>query len=232
MTPPHRPATAPNFDRVAAIYRWGEWISFGPWLSRCRLAFLHRLGDARRALIIGDGDGRFTARLLRNHPSVEIDTVDSSRAMLKSLLRRAGQHRARVHPQLMDARQWQCAGPPRYDLVVTHFFLDCLSTEEIRALAAAVRPSLKPDARWLVSEFAIPPGRFGRLVAAPLVWLLYWVFGLLTGLSVRRLPDYRAALRASGFDLVESRTWLRGLLVSELWNLERQNKNRLKTPMG
>jgi SAM-dependent methyltransferase len=217
MTPPHRPATAPNFDRVAAIYRWGEWISFGPWLSRCRLAFLHRLGDARRALIIGDGDGRFAARLLRRNPAIEIDAIDSSPAMLQALLRRAGQHRARVHPQPVDARQWQCAGPPRYDLVTTHFFLDCLSTEEIRVLATAVRPCLQPGARWLLSEFAIPPGRFGRLVAAPLVSLLYWVFGLLTGLSVRRLPNYRAALRASGFEFVESRIFLRGLLVSELW---------------
>src|SRR6185437_1080687 len=57
----------PKFDRLARVYRWMEWLSFGPYLSRCRRAFLPQLRDARRALVLGDGDGRFTAALLRRN---------------------------------------------------------------------------------------------------------------------------------------------------------------------
>lgn len=220
MTGPTLSPRTPNFDRVAAIYRWGEWISFGPWLSRCRRTFLARALASRRALIFGDGDGRFTARLLRLNPTIEIYAIDSSPAMLRALLRRAGPHRARVHPQLMDARQWRWSGPHRYDLVVSHFFLDCFTTAEIRALASAIRPSLVPGALWITSEFAIPSGRFGHLLAAPLIAALYRMFGLLTGLRLRHLPDHQSALRESGFHLAEGRAWLRGLLISELWILD------------
>ena len=209
----------PDFDRLARIYRWMEWLSFGPWLSRCRRVFLEHLADRRSSLIIGDGDGRFTSLLLRANPRIEVDAVDASPAMLQALVRRAGVHGNRLRTYPVDARQWQPPEDRGYDLVVTHFFLDCLTTAEIERLAKTLRPSLAPGALWVVSEFFIPPGPFGRQIAEPLVSFLYAAFGLLTGLTVRRLPDERAALRSAGFRLVESRALLCGLLRGELWQL-------------
>ena len=139
--------------------------------------------------------------------------------MLRALLRRARQHASRVSAHCADARDWQPANPP-YDLVASHFFLDCLTTEEIRALAAKLRDAVSPSAMWIVSEFAVPRSRFGRFVARPLVWLLYRAFGLLTGLRVRGLPDHQAALRKAGFTLAQHQSWLCGLLVSEMWRCQ------------
>jgi SAM-dependent methyltransferase len=162
----------PNFNRLARIYRWMELASFGPWLWWCRCTYLDSLTECRRALVIGDGDGRFTARLLHTNPAIQTDAVDASTAMLASLLRRAGSDTYRVRTFCADARQWQPANPP-YDLIVTHFFLDCLTRDEIQSLAATLHKVAFPQALWLVSEFAIPAGWFGRLVARPLVWCLY-----------------------------------------------------------
>src|ERR1019366_262867 len=149
----------PNFDRLARLYRWMEIASFGPWLWRCRCAFLGELGRCRRALVLGDGDGRFTALLRRANPDIQVDAVDASPAMLRALVRRAGPHAARVHAHVADARQWGPRPPAQtqpYDLIVTHFFLDCLTTGEIASLAATVGPALTWDALWVVSEFAVP----------------------------------------------------------------------------
>lgn len=211
----------PNFNRLAGLYRWMELASFGPFLWWCRCAFLDDLGACRRALILGDGDGRFTARLLRSNPDIQIDAVDASPAMLHSLARRASPHTDRLRTHLADARQWQpdeLQDAPPYDLVVTNFFLDCLTTDEVQALAARLRPALSPNTLWLVSEFDLPPGWYGRLVARPIIQSLYLAFGWLTGLAVRALPDHPSALRASGFALHKRRAWLAGLLVSELWS--------------
>jgi SAM-dependent methyltransferase len=212
MNPP------PDFDRLARIYRGLELASFGPWLWRCRCTFLGELADSRRALVLGDGDGRFTARLLRDSPQIHVDAIDASPEMLRALVRRAGPGAPRLSTHAADVRTWEPAQPLPFDLVVTNFFLDCLTTTEICSLASRLRPSLTHDAIWVVSEFAIPAGSFGRLVAQPVVSILYRVFGLLTGLAVRRLPDHRAALEQSGFIRRQNRTWLRGLLVSELWS--------------
>lgn len=205
-----------KFDRLARLYRWMELFTFGPWLARCRCAYLGDLVACRRAAVLGDGDGRFTAQLLHSNASIEVDAVDASPAMLGALFRCAGPHASRVRAHCADAREWQPASP-LYDLAATHFFLDCLTREEVHALAEKLRGALSPSALWVVSEFAIPPGAFGRWVARPVVWLLYRAFGLLTGLAVRTLPDYAAALRAAGFKLRKRRSFLRGLVVAEIW---------------
>jgi SAM-dependent methyltransferase len=213
-----RPATAPDFDRLTLVYCWMEWLTFGPFLSRCRCAFLDRLSQHRNALILGDGDGRFTARLLAANPAILVDAVDASPAMLSELLRRAGSHRSRIQTQVADIRAWN---PSRraYDLVVTHFFLDCLTTAEVASLAAQIRPCLLPHAAWVVSEFDLPANRIGRWIARPLIALLYRAFAVLTGLGIRALPDYRKALSQSGFVLKHRQKQLAGLLVSEWWQL-------------
>jgi hypothetical protein len=213
-----------DFDRVAGPYRWMEYLSFGPMLQWCRCAHLERAAGARRALVLGDGDGRFTHRLLLQNPEVQVLAVDGSAAMLRALLRRAGRNAGRVTTENVDLRIWEPAPvatrgeyDPKHDLVASHFFLDCLTTDEVCALAGRVRKVVTPGAIWLVSEFSIPEGRFGRFVARPLVWGLYWVFSRLTGLAVRTLPDHQSALRSAGFALIERRKLLLGLLVSEAW---------------
>jgi SAM-dependent methyltransferase len=213
----------PNFDRLAAPYRWMEALSFGPWLWRCRCAFLGQMKSARRALVLGDGDGRFTARLLQENPTVRVDAVDISPAMLEALVRRAEKDGLRVKAIVADLRAWSPdptmnEGGWGYDLVVTHFVLDCLTTDEVEGLASRIRPFLAQDAVWVVAEFVIPEGRFGRWVARPIVGMLYGVFALITGLRVRALPDHAGALERAGFQLRPPKKWLGGLLLSECWD--------------
>ena len=210
MNPP------PNFDRLARLYLWMELVSFGPWLMLCRYAFLSECRAASHALALGDGDGRFTARLLGENSAIQIDAVDSSPAMLEALVGRSCPHTARISAVKADVRSWQPENPP-YDLIVSHFVLDCLTTEEVQSLTSKLACAVSPGSLWIVSEFAVPANWFGWLVARPVVWALYRVFGWLTGLQARSLPDHSIALRQAGFILQERKRWLGGLLISELW---------------
>lgn len=206
----------PDLNRLAVLYPWMEALTFGPWLARCRSTYLAEMRHCRRALVLGDGDGRFTARLLRVNPKVEIDAVDASTAMLREMIRRAGAEAVRVRAHCADVRLWQPANPP-YDLVAAHFFLDFLTLEEVRNLASKLRGVLSPSALWAVSEFVIPKSGWGRWVAPPVVTGLYLGFHWLTGLTVRELPDHPAALSEAGFNLQSRRAMLGGLLAAELW---------------
>ena len=217
MSAPPVSGSAPDFNGLAGIYRWLEYLSFGPFLWRSRVAFLPRLAQCRRALILGDGDGRFTARLMRENPGIEVTAVDASERMMDALRGRSVPYAERVATQVADIRCWRPAESQCFDLVVTHFFLDCLSTEEVRGLAQRLGPAMAPDALWVVSEFAVPEGFFGRAVAAPLVAVLYGTFRVLTGLRVQSLPGYEQALMSAGWSLEGECKLLHGLLVSELW---------------
>jgi ubiquinone/menaquinone biosynthesis C-methylase UbiE len=208
-----------NFDSVARPYRWLEYMSFGPWLGRCRNAQLVHLSGARHALLLGDGDGRFLARLLAANPTLTADVVDSSQAMLSLLdqrIRRCGpqaSHRIRLHHA--DALDWKPSG--NYDLIVSHFFLDCFSPEQLVQLFATVLPHALPGAQWVVSEFAIPANAFAALLSRGIVGFLYRTFGMLTGLPIRALPDYATLLLRRGLAPTHDRRYLAGLLCSQIW---------------
>jgi ubiquinone/menaquinone biosynthesis C-methylase UbiE len=206
-----------NFDRVARPYRWLEYLSFGPWLARCRRAHLAHLAQARHALVLGDGDGRFLERLLAVNPTLTADVVDSSLSMLRLLERRVRRSRPRIRVHHQDALAWSPTGS--YDLIVSHFFLDCFFPTELEQLLDRVLPHATSGAQWVISEFAIPHNALAAYFAGRLIGLLYLVFGWLTGLRVRRLPDYDAALLRRGLILQHDRRSLGGLLCSEIWLL-------------
>jgi hypothetical protein len=218
----------PNFDHLARPYRWMERLTFGPLLQQARTHFLPRLSECNNALVLGDGDGRFTAELLRRYPRIQVYAVDGSAAMLRSLEDRSRAYAGRVKTELADLRSWQPNAQIRYDVVVAHFFLDCLNTGEISSLARRLAPVTEPDALWLVSDFAIPDSRFGRMLAAPLVGGLYLAFRMLTGLEAGKLPDHAAALDSAGWALDTHATRLRGLLISQLW---RKRENWMINPV-
>jgi ubiquinone/menaquinone biosynthesis C-methylase UbiE len=210
-----------NFDPVARIYRWLEYLSFGPWLARCRDAQLAHLTPARRALLLGDGDGRFLQHLLAVNPELHADVVDSSRSMLTILdrrVRRTGGDKISLH--LADALEWEPTGHyGHYDLIVSHFFLDCFFPDQLEQLFDRVLPHAQPGAQWVVSEFAIPRNPLTAFLARGIIASLYRVFGLLTGLPVRSLPVYAESMRRRGLVLSHERCFLAGLLRSELWTL-------------
>ncbi len=216
----------PQFDRVAAIYQTGEYLSFGPLLERCRFWFIPELAASRRALILGDGDGRFLARLLAAAPGLHAHAVDASPAMLRRLrarVTRAGAA-ARLTTTSADIRTFR---PPARgfsgacDLVASHFFFDCLTPGETDALVTRLRPHLAPGTAWVVSEFEISgAGPLRAAVCRFIIAGLYAAFRVLTGLRVCQIPPWRESLMRAGFVRMASRSHLGGLLVSELWQLQ------------
>lgn len=210
-----------NFDALAGFYRWMEYFSFGPMLERCRFHFLPRYVNARHALILGDGDGRFTARFLAANRTVQADAVDASAALLSALRRRACSADLHAETRLRtvhaDLRRWS-PSETNYDLVASHFFLDCLTDVDVEKLIARTLPHITDHATWLISEFAVPDGRVRGTLARVLIRFLYFAFAAMTRLRVSELPDYATALARHGFHRQERTTFLGGLLITEIWS--------------
>ena len=185
---------------IVLLYRWLEYMSFGPWLARCRSAQLTHLTSARRALLLGDGDGRFLARLLAANPTLTADVVDSSHAMLTLLDRRLRS------PASISA--FTCTTPMRrngipqdpaistssFSSLLPRLFFPSPAGTPVRRLL----PHALPGARWVISEFAIPRNPVAAWLARGIIRGLYQAFGWITGLRVRALPDYAPSLRRRG----------------------------------
>ena len=198
-----------NCDLIAPHYWWIEKLGMGRTLERRRRWFLPEIQNTRRALLLGDGDGRFLKELLRHNAVVRADYVDLSRRMLKLARMRAGT--ARVSYREDDAL---AAEFPRneYDLIATHFFFDCFNAGELEKLIGRTSEAARPGAQWIVSEFCVTSLPAGLLVRA-----LYLFFRITTGLKTRNLADHRPILRSHGFRLARASHSRGGLVVSELW---------------
>jgi ubiquinone/menaquinone biosynthesis C-methylase UbiE len=171
-------------------------------------------------LILGEGDGRFVARLAAHYPDITIDVFDTSREMLR--LARQRIHTAGISPSSSIAFHHEDARTASfpdsaYDLVVTHFFFDVFSAAELSPLIHRVAQALRPNGIWLISEFDLPEGGARRLFARFWIRVMYLFFRCATGLRNQRLPDWRQQLTAAGFHPRTQQHLANGFLASELW---------------
>jgi ubiquinone/menaquinone biosynthesis C-methylase UbiE len=209
-----------SFDSIAPAYRTLETIAFGGDLQRARVACLGEIGAPRRALIIGEGNGRFLCKLLRRHEQVEVDCVDASGRMLKlarqRLERRLPADATRVHFIHQNITSWS---PPEasYDLIATHFFLDCFAGDRLADVVAKLSRAATSSATWLLADFCLPTGGFARIRARLWLAAMYRFFHFTAGIEARELEDPSPFLRTAGFALVSQHLFGCGMVKSEIW---------------
>lgn len=209
-----------SFDPVAPWYQTLERIAFGDNLQRCRVACLGEIVTPQRALIVGEGDGRFLGDLLRFHPEIEVDCLDGSWRMLqlarkrveRELPERAGCVRF-LHQSITS---W--AAPERhYDLLVTHFVLDCFPEAALSGVIKKLAGAATDDANWLLADFCIPANGMARLRARAWLAAMYLFFRITARIQASELVDPTPFMRTEGFGLARQHFFRKGLLKSERW---------------
>jgi ubiquinone/menaquinone biosynthesis C-methylase UbiE len=204
--------SAANFDRLARVYRWLEYVAFGRDLERARTCYLDRLSACRSILVLGEGDGRCLAQLVRLAPEARIECIDASRAMLdRAAARLDPAARARVTFTCADAFTLSF-DPHRYEAVLTLFFLDCFNDDDVALLVQRIAPALRPGGFWLFADFVEPARGFARWRARVWLAVLYAFFRWQTGLHTRVLPASEAILRRAGLVEIATRTFQDGLV--------------------
>jgi ubiquinone/menaquinone biosynthesis C-methylase UbiE len=104
-----------------------------------------------------------------------------------------------------------------YDLIVTHFFLDCFAGAELCEVVKKVAAAATVDASWLLADFHFPHSGWRRFHASLWIRAMYLFFRLTTGLKTRNLDDPSALLCESGFECVRQQQSRFGMIKSELW---------------
>ena len=209
-----------SFDVLAPCYGTLERIAFGADLQSCRVACLSEIDPPRRALIAGEGNGRFLCELLRMHPEVEVDCLDASQQMLQLARQRVDQelpdHAKRVRFLHEEITSW-AVPERRYDLLVTHFFLDCFPEPVLTGVIKKLAHSARRDATWLLADFCIPRPGMARLRAHAWLAAMYFFFRITARIEASELIDPTAIMHAEGFALTRSHLFRKGILKSEMW---------------
>ena len=208
-----------SFDLLARHYRWMECVLAGGKLQRCRTAFVPETRAARAVLILGEGNGRFLQAFRRVNGAAHVLCVDSSEPMLLQARRRLSKSGLALEGTefvVADALEWDFP-EDAFDLIVTNFFLDCFSREELVSLVEKISKAARSEAAWIISDFQIPPQGLARFRARVIHWLMYLFFRCVTDLSAKRLSDPDAHLVRGGFRLKDRRLSDWDLLRADLW---------------
>lgn len=205
-----------SYDRLARPYALIERFAFASQLQEARTRLIPRLPKLRRALLVGEGDGRFLEALLAARPSLRITVVDASAGMIERAAARVGPT-DRVEYLCTDVRQAQL---PRhaFDLAVTHFFFDGFARTAQIEIAARLAEALTSRASWLVAEFCPPTAGFAGLRAHAWLTAMYAFFAAATEIEARRLDAHGPALLEQGFEPLVSEPACRRLARTELWS--------------
>jgi len=213
-----------SFDVLAPHYRWMEFVSAGEKLQRCRTAFLDRVVGANRILILGEGNGRFLLECRRKLPDAKITVVDASAQMLaraRKRLERRGIDAGRIDFVRGDALAWTPEAGA-FDLIVTHFFLDCFRADQLEPLIVRLARAGAPRANWLLSDFQSAPAGLARFRSKLILWLMYRFFEAVTRLPASALTPPDVFIERHGFKLREREVFDWGLLHSDRWQLAGQ----------
>lgn len=203
-----------NCDFIAPFYWLMETAVFGKRLQQHRTAYLGAAANASRVLVLGDGDGRFTQALIQTYPDLEIDSIELSRGMLSQARKRVSS--SSVHLMQGDALQYPFPDA-YYDLVYTHFFLDCFDTLTLTKLIASIARASRPESTWIVSDFRQLHQGWRKIFSSFWLAIMYLFFRLATGLKTQRLPDHVFAMKANGFELHKQKLSWAGFIASEWW---------------
>lgn len=222
-----------SFDSLARSYRALEFVAFGRDLERARFCLLDRLAHCREILVLGEGDGRCLARLVKVAPTARIHCLDASAAMLACAEARIAGTEARGRVTFECTDIFAASLPPaRFDAVITCFFLDCFTADQTAAIVSRVSASLRPTAQWLFADFSLPAHGLARWRARAWLAILYTFFRLQTRLQAHVLPPSEHLIQHAGFQPLETRSFQLGLLRTVLFARPALHESADNAPLG
>lgn len=209
-----------NFDGVASSYLFLETITFGNQLQKCRTSMISHLTNSKRALVLGEGNGRFLEAFCKANPLAEILVIDESPRMLDLAKRRI----ANANPPINNQIEFRCANvfeilplTGTFDLIVCNFFLDCFTSSEIGHLMGLFRQMLFGEGLLVVGDFRKPHSIFGKIIGEFILKFMHVFFQKTAGISATELTDLHAILLERSFQKAVEKKLFFGFLNSSIW---------------
>ncbi|GGG36596.1 class I SAM-dependent methyltransferase [Hymenobacter glacieicola] len=206
-----------GFDFVASFYDPLARLVYGRSLQRAQQAALYTgLPDGLpHVLIIGGGTGWVLGQVLRLQPKARVVYVEASARMLARSKAWARRHLPQHLGQIEFRLGTEASLPPSscFDAVVTFFFLDLFEPVRLRSITERLGSLLTPGGRWLLADFARPRTWWQHV----LLTLMYWFFGLTTGIRARRRPPIEDELARLGRVSTPAGQFFGGMVAASVW---------------
>ena len=169
-------------------------------LHSSQIHFLDKLPKLSKALVLGGGTGKFLVALLLSDKVERVVYVDISPGMIS----KAKDKIQKLN--LEDKVDFICGGlesipADQYDLICTHYFLDCFGSEQIEEVIQHLKKSLAEDGIWHLTDFYLDSE--SSFLRKKFVAFLYFFFRLSCGLNVDKLANFKKIFKEVEFKEIE-----------------------------
>ena len=203
---------APFYDIISMIASFNKIHESQMWLLSKGMKF-------SKVLIIGGGNGKFLLEAMKQVLSEQYCYIDISEGMIKLAQSKIEKQSAlSLNSVVFVCGSYQdIPANEKFDLIVTPYFLDCFSKEELPLVMAKLHTQLTIEGTWFFTDFNIPEDSFRNFIFKNIIRLLYGIFNLFCDLGVNRLADFNKEFCRYDFTLLHEKYFLGGLLVGRIY---------------
>ncbi|MBL6449919.1 class I SAM-dependent methyltransferase [Fulvivirga sp. 29W222] len=202
---------ANNFNSVAFIYDTLARLVFGRSIQRAQAGLLYYVQNASKVLVLGGGTGFILQELDKLGLSLKVTYVEPSSAMIDRSKKKSPFRYIDV--DFVQSKHDAVFGAGKFDVVITNFFLDVFTEEQLRDVVRQVSLQVDKGGMWLLTDFVITKIWWQRM----LVRLMYFFFRVTAGLEGDRLLNFEEFLAMVNFKPVYRQYYYHGMIRSDIY---------------
>lgn len=198
-----------SFDRIAWMYDGLAQLVFFGAIRKSQLTFLSYIEPRSKILIVGGGTGWILSELDKLGILMVVHYVEASTAMLKKSRLREPFKNIQVtfnHGTVEELSK------VRYNVIITNFFLDVFSEDNLGTVIEKLDSHLNRDGIWIITDFVNSGKKWQKI----LIKLMYGFFRFTANIEGSRLLDFKANFEQLGYQLSTERSYFHKMIVSRI----------------
>lgn len=180
-----------RFDKIAPIYDFLASMFFCGAIGNAQETHLEQIPANAKVLVLGGGSGKWMKKLFRSSPGCDVYFIEASSLMLEQAEMNNWKYKDQIefiHGTHLDVPATQ------FDVVITHFFLDMFSDDDLSGFVALVKRRMQKNGIWLVADFVEKIWWHSLLLR-----IMYSFFRRVGAIDTRKLPRWQSAIEDNGF---------------------------------
>ncbi|MEP2669994.1 MAG: methyltransferase domain-containing protein [Cyclobacteriaceae bacterium] len=179
-----------RFDRVVPFYDALANFVFGRSLKQSRECNLEEVAQHADVLVLGGGTGKWLNKLLDGNKDCRVWYVEASGKMMNEARKNL---KGKDQVVFIHGTQ-ETVYIQKFDVVITHFFVDMFTDMELRVLADKISGDLKDGGKWIVADFVNE--KIWHWIFLKGMYLFFNIMGVL---DLGFLSDWEQIIKEKGF---------------------------------
>ena len=196
-----------QFNFIAKYYTFISRAVFGNSLEKAKVSLFNNIPDNAKVLIIGGGTGVSLAFLNRLKPQLIIHFVEASSEMVKIAKSKIDTGQVDFYYSTIED-----FGGGNYDVIITEFFLDLFSENEIKSYIHLITHKLSKNGVWFDTDFRAT----NSLSKKALLKIMYLFFRIFSNVKVDKLIATKKIIESKGLIITKEKKFKSGFITSRL----------------